>query len=222
MDKGDLLIMRHGRKWLGVLAGIGLVVPLLHASVFSSRKIDLFTPSTYGRLIYKTIMEINGGKADVSVVACDDGLDTMQGALTAQHDARLRWVSLDTGEGKPGVLVTVVQSPSEKEASQSARARHRIADVPVPSDGIVLGTMRSADTRTTYERLTSRLGRSEVVQFYDQAMIRSGWSKLVAASEEGGFLFYAKGADLCAVLVTIQESDGETGISLLHKQGAVN
>jgi hypothetical protein len=212
-------MMRRNLPWLLILAGGCLSASLLHARVFSSGNIDLFNPASFGRVIYKTLMEINGGKADVSVVACENGMTSLQAALMAHHDPTLRVVALSTGEEKPVLLVTVAQALAEKEASQ---ARHRLADVPVPSDGVVLGTMKSADTRTTFERLSSRMGKEEAIRFYEQSMERTGWSRLTGAGEGGGFLFYVKGVDICVVLVAIQESNGETGITLLHKQGAVN
>lgn len=204
-----------------VLAGC-LAATLLHARVFSSGRLDLLNPATFGRLIYKTIMEINGGKAEVNVVACADGPAVVEVALAAHRDPTLRVVALSAGDDTPALLVTVVQSPAEKDASRPAQARHGLTDVPVPSDGVVLGTMRSVDTRTTFERLSSRQGVAEVTRFFEREMGQAGWSKLVGADEGSGFLFYIKGADLCAVLVTPQESNGETGITLLHKQGAVN
>ncbi|MEI8139479.1 MAG: hypothetical protein WCI03_06390 [bacterium] len=211
--------MRRNLLWLLIIAGGCLFASLLHARVFSTGSIDLFNPSSFGKLIYKTLMEINGEKADVSVVACENGLTSLKAVLKVHHDPTLRVVALSTGEEKPVLLVTVAQALAEKEASQ---ARHRLADVPVPSDGVVLGTMRSADTRTTFERLAYRMGKEEAIRFYEQSMERTGWSKLMGAGEGGGFLFYVKGADICVVLVAIQESNGETGITLLHKQGAVN
>lgn len=214
--------MRCKHLWVMVLAVGCLYASLLHARVFSSRNIDLLNPASFGRLIYQTMMEINDGKADVCVVACDAGLDQVQAALNAHRDSTLRAVALSTGMEKPALLVTVVQSPAEKAASQAKRARHRLADVPVPADGVVLGAMRSADTRTTFERLVSRQGEAEVVRFFELGMNRSGWSKLVGAGEGGGLLVYVKGADVCVVRVATQESNGETGITLLHKQGAVN
>ncbi len=222
LDERDLLSM--GRKYAGLLLLLAgcLSASLLHARVFTSRTVDLFNPSTFGRLVYKTVMEINEGKAEVSVVACDDGLTAVQATVQHQRDSKFRAVALSAGDEKPALLVTVVQSQAEKDASQSQRARHRLADVPVPSDGVVLGTLRSMDTRTTFERLVSRLGKEEIVRFFEQSMNREGWLKLVGAAGKGGFLFYVKGADICMVMVAPQESNGETGITLLHKQGAVN
>ncbi|MEI7881229.1 MAG: hypothetical protein WCI95_10180 [bacterium] len=214
--------MRCKHLWVMVLAVGCLYASLLHARVFSSRNIDLLNPASFGRLIYQTMMEINDGKADVCVVACDAGLNQVQAALNGRRDSTLRAMVLSPGEDKPALLVTVVQSSSEKAASQAQRARHRLADVPVPADGVVLGTMRSADTRTTLERLVSRQGEAEVVRFFELGMNRSGWSKLVGAVEGGGLLVYVKGVDVCVVRVATQESNGETGITLLHKQGAVN
>jgi len=214
--------MRRKYLWLMVLLEVCLAASLLQARVFLSRNIDLSNPATFGRLVYKTLMEINGGNADVSVVACDDGVAPVQAALTQHPDPTLRVVALSTGSEKEALLVTVVQSQEEKAASQVQRVRHRLADVPVPADGIVLGTMKNMDTRTTLERFSSRLGKDEVVRFFEQTMTRMGWAKMMGAAAGGGVLFYVKGADICMVMVTPQESNGETGITLLHKQGAVN
>lgn len=208
--------------WLALLLlGVTLPATFLYARVFSSRSVDLFSPATYGRLIYKTVMEINGGKAEVNVVACDEGLGAVRGALTAHQDPALRLVALSPAPDKPALLVTVAQSAAEREASRERNAQHRLADVPVPPDGIVLGTMRSTDTRTTFERIASRMDRTEVVRFFESGLARHGWSRQCGRGTGNGFLVYVKAADLCMLLVTDQESNGNTGITLLHKQGAV-
>ena len=215
--------MNSVRTRFGVLVLAGcLTASLLQARVFTEGRLDLLNPATFGRLIYKTLMELNGGKAEVSVVACADGPALVEAAAAAPRDPTLQAVALSAGEDKPALLVTVVQSPSEKAASHPSRARHRLGDVPLPSDGVVLGTIKSVDTRTTLERLASRQGAAEVERFFERAMGQAGWSRLVEAAGGSGFQFYVKGADVCVVLVTTQESNGETGITLLHKQGAVN
>ena len=223
LDQGDLLMLHRKYPWLLLLlAGGCLSASLLHARVYFSQSVDLFNPASFGRLIYKTIMEINGGKAEVNVVGCDDGLDPVKAALGTHLDPRLRVVALGSDSERPALLVTVVQSPAEQNTSQSIRARHRITDVPVPSDGLVLSTLNSSDTRSTLECLSSRMGKDDLVRFYEAAMARTGWTKLVAAAEGSGLMIYIKGADICVVMVTMQESNGESGVTLLHKQGAVN
>lgn len=199
-----------------------LPASLLYGRVYSTRRVDLAAPATYGRLIYKTVMEINGSKAEVNVVACNEGLDAVRGALATHQDPALRLLTLSSGPEKPALLVTVAQPPAEREASRTRKAPRRLADVPVPRDGTVLSTMRSSDTRTTFERIASRMDRDEVIQFFEQAMAGNGWSRQVGAGAGNGLLIFVKAADICMVLVTAQETNGETAITLLHKQGAVN
>lgn len=198
-----------------------LTAPVLYARVFTAGRLDLRYPATFGRLIYQTLMEINGGKAEVNVVACTEGPTLLDAALRAHRDPAIQVVSINVGEDKPPLLVTVVQSPSDRDASRPAQARHGLADVPVPADGVILSTMRSGDTRTTFERLSSRQGVDEVIRFFEERMGQTGWTKWINAGEGSGFSFYIKGADVCVVRVVAKESHGETGITLLHKQGAV-
>ncbi len=205
-----------------VVLVILLTASLLQARVFSSSSVDFSIPSSFGRLIYKTVMEINEGKAEVSVVACDAGLMVNESLKNAQRDGALRLVALSPAADKPRLVVTVVQSKADRTASAVQRARHRLADVPVPAEGVMLGVMQNPDTRTTLERLTVRQGAGEVIQFYEQEMTRAGWGKLLGAGAGGGILCYVKGVDICVVRVAVQESNGETGITLLHKQGAIN
>lgn len=215
--------MRWKYPWLTLLVvGITLPASLLQARVFASRRVDLASPATYGRLIYTTAMEINGGKAVVNVVACDGGWPAVRGALAAHQDPALRVVTFLPEPDKPALLVTVAQSTVEREASRAGNAQHRLADVPVPRDGTVLSALRSADSRTTFERISSRMVQPEVVRFFEQAMARNGWSRQSGGGAGTGLLIYVKAADLCMVLVSAQETNGETAITLLHKQGAVN
>lgn len=214
--------MKRKYFWLIILLGGALSASILHARVFSSRNVDLLNPSSYGRLIYKTLMEINEGQSEVSVVICDDGLAPVEAALTAYHNPVFSAVAVHTEADKPALLVTVVKSPADQKASLTSRPRHRLVDVPVPADGVVLGTMRSADTRTTFEHLSSRMAKDETLRFFDLGMVQAGWVKQVGMEKGSGLSVYSKGTDICLILVNTQESNGETGITLLHKQGAVN
>jgi len=234
--------MRHNRIWLLTVSGICFSAALLPARIFWEGGGDLFTPASFGREIYKAVMEINGGKADVCVVACENGLASVQASLATNRDPTAAWFSGDSlglgrvsrdgktlrlatlsfGPGRPDLMVTVIQSTSEAIASRPEYARHRLSDIPVPPGAAVLGTMNNTDTRTTVERLVSRMSMETVARFYENAMARNGWIKMVKSVENTGLLCYIKGADVCCVMVAAQDSNGETGITLLHKQGAVN
>ncbi len=199
-----------------------LSASLLHARVFSSRSLDFRDPASYRRLIYKTLMEINGGKADVNVVASDHGAVSLESTLASRPGPPLRAMLLKISSETPELLITVTQSPAERSLSLSKRAQHRLVDVPFPSDGVVLGTLKNTDTRSTFERFVTRMGETEAIRFYEGGMKKSGWSGMIGADNSSSVLLFVKGADICVVMVTAQESNGETSITLLHKQGAVN
>jgi len=205
-----------------ILVGSGLFASILPARVYFSQNVDFFNPTSFGRLVYKTVMEINGAKADVSVVGCDDGLSSVQAALSRPQDPRLRVLALRADPERPALLFTVIQSSKEQINSPSRQVRHRLGEVPVPSDGIVHGSLKNADTRTTFEYLTSNMGKADVIHFYELAMAQYGWAKRGGSPDGSSLLFYVKGTDVCVVVVCTQESNGETGITLLHKQGALN
>ncbi len=223
----------------------GLCAFLVQAAVYQTGGAiggDIFDPSSFGRRIYQAVMRINGGKAVVSVVACEGGLGAIRAAFKAEEQAQtgrfspgeslgagqatragqtLSLVTLKPSAESPLLMVSVVQSDSEQKASRSGEVRHQIDDVPVPSGVRVLSYMRNDDTRTSLERVAVRMSVDGVKEYYDAFMPRNGWSRLFAASRESGLLVYVKGANVCCVGIGTVDSYGESRVTLLHKQGAV-
>lgn len=239
--------MRHGSRMavlLPVLFGVGLSALVLQARVYQTSGAvggDLFNPSSFGRQVYRTVMTINGGRADVSVVDCAGGDASVRTACNAlppgaarymvgeslglgkavRDGKEVRLLTLSPGPGARMLLVTVTQSDSAARDSATPPLRHQLEDVPVPPDATVLSYMKNADTRTAMERLSVRMPGEGARLYFEGAMARAGWTRVSGAAGENGMAFYMKGADVCCVRVSVADSDGESRVTLLHKRGAV-
>ena len=84
----------------------------------------------------------------------------------------------------------------------------------------MLSYQNNADTRTTLERMTSRMAREGLSSYYEAAMAGQGWMRVFHTAARPGLSAYMKGADLCWVRIGDTDSDGETRVTLLHKPGA--
>lgn len=239
--------MRATRQVLcgAVLLTVGLAALLLPAAVYQTiggAAGDLFNPASFGRCLYHAVMDVNNGRAEVSVVACEGGVDAIRAAFRTEEQAGTgrfipgdglgvghavrngRTVSLVTLSPRTDsgpLLVSVGQSVSERNASRARELHHRLEAVPVPREARVLGYQRNTDTRTSLECLTVPMAGEEVRGYYKAAMARDGWSRVFQSAPAGGLQIYVKGSDVCCVGIGGGDSYGESNITLLHKQGAV-
>jgi hypothetical protein len=214
---------------IGILALVaGLFAFLVQAAVFQTGGKtggDLLNPDSYGRCLYRAAMQINGGRAEVSVIACEGGVAPLRAAFKVEQatgDGRtVRLVTLKPSPDSPPLMVAVSQSVGEAKASRSSEGRHRIDEIPIPSGARVLSFQRNDESRTSLERLAVRMPEAGVRGYYDAILARDGWSRLFPESREGGLMVFMKGATVCCVGVSAADSYGESRVTLLHKQGAV-
>lgn len=227
-----------------LVAALVLCAPWLQARVFRGGGAagDLFEPGSFGSQIYRTVMQVNGGLADVGVTVCDGGREAVRAACyaygkeavatelkdgslgmgTASRSGKTaRWIEFEPNAGGVTLLVSVVQSDAEARLSQARHASHVLADVPLSPDARVLSLMRSQDTRTTLERASSRMTRESLALYHEGAMVRQGWVRMFRTASRPGLSAYLKGADLCWVRIGDTDSNGETRVTVLHKAGAV-
>ena len=209
-----------------VLAGLSAI--LVQAAVFQTGGKtggDPLKPDSYGRCLYRAAMQINGGRAEVSVIACEGVVDPLRTAFKVEQatgDGRtVRLVTLKPSPDSPPLMVAVSQSVGEAKASRSSEGRHRIDEIPIPSGARVLSFQRNDESRTSLERLAVRMPADGVRGYYDAILARDGWSRLFPESREGGLMVFMKGATVCCVGVGAADSYGESRVTLLHKQGAV-
>ncbi|MEI6787887.1 MAG: hypothetical protein WCL49_05355 [bacterium] len=237
-------LTRPYQVWIAAL-GASLSAVLVQAAVFQTgggTGGNLFDPGSFGRSLYRTAMQINGGRAEVSVIACDEGKGSLRAAFKTHEQAgtgcyvpgeslgvgqvtrdgrTLRLVTLKSSSEAPLLMVAVAQSVSEAKASQSSEGRHQIDEIPIPSGSRVLSFQRNDDSRTSLERLTVRMATEGVRRYYDAILARDGWSRLLSETPESGLMVFVKGASVCCVGVGAADSYGESRVTLLHKQGAV-
>jgi len=203
---------------------------------------DLLNPDSFGRCLYRAVMQINGGRAEVSVISCEEGVGPLRAAFKTDEQAgtgrfipgeslgigqvtregrTLRLVTLKPSPDSPPLMVAVSQSVSEAKASRSDESRHQIDEIPIPSGARVLSFQRNDESRTSLERLAVGMPADGVRGYYDAILARNGWSRLFPESRESGLMVFVKGATVCCVGVGAADSYGESRVTLLHKQGAV-
>ena len=237
------------RKRLGIMIltvlALALSAVVLHARVFLSEGGvggDLSNPGSFGAQLYKTLMQINGGRADVSVVACEGGLASVRATFAALNPVAghyiageslgfgiatlagetVRLVTLAPNPETPVIMVAVSQSDAEARVTKAAGVRHPLDDVPTPPGARIVSVMKNTDTRTTLERVSSRMSREGMSRYYEGAMVQKGWSRTFRTAARPGLSVYVKGSDLCCVRIGDADSSGESSVTLLHKAGAVN
>ncbi|MEI8123319.1 MAG: hypothetical protein WCI20_14915 [bacterium] len=236
----------RGRKGVVILTALVLALSaaVIQARVFVSGggvRGDLSNPASFGASLYKAIMQINGGRAEVNVVACDGGLASVRAAFAglSQTGARycpgeslgfgmaslagnaIRLVTLSPDPESPVLMVVVSQSDTEARVTKAEAIKHQIEDVPTPPGARILSATKNADTRTTLERVSSRMTRESVSRYYEGAMAQKGWSRMFRSAARPGLSVYVKGADICCVRIGDADSSGESSVTLLHKAGAV-
>lgn len=203
-----------------------------------------FVPEELGKGIYRAPMLINGAQAEVNVVACDSGAGglrrmlTSDGSVTARftgngdlaigemkgYGKTVSFVSLaPASDGVPGVVIAVERGSADP-AVVSPLPRHELHDVPLVSGGRVTCALRNTLTRTTWETVVLTGPPAAALSFYQTAMRRAGWTPMspTPAGDGGGMLCFVKGTDVCFVWAGCADSDGETQLALLHKQGAAH
>lgn len=204
-----------------VLVVAGLSALLVRAAVYQTggaAEGDIFNPSSFGRCIYQTVMRINGGRADVSVVSCEGRVGSRQ----ATRDGKtMSLLALTPSAESRTLIIAVAQSEREQKASRPDAVRHQIEGIPVPAGATILSYQGNEDTRTSLERVSVRMQADGVRDYYDARMAGSGWARLFPAVRDSGLQIYTKGADLCCIGVGETDSYGESKVTLLHKRGAV-
>ncbi len=242
--------MRRSRPYLVGLVILAICLPatLLQARVsrFMGRTSghSVFAAEEFGKRLYKTLMRINGGQADVSVVSLREGLDDLRRrVLSSQGDSvrfeagetlglgeitgmgkKVRLLALVPG-GNPatGVMVVTEQAQAETAAGRSRVLNHELKELPAPSGSRVTGYMKNEDTRVGWETLIAPAQIADVVAYYETALKQAGWTSVMPSRPGAGdgIFFFMRGADICCVQVKRADSDGETRVALLHKQGAL-
>jgi len=241
-------MMPRRRNILLILAVSALGIPavVMQARVYLSGDTmggDLFTPASFGSLFYKAMMQVNGGCAEVSLTSCEGGVASVRAAFAALRQNGHAYyhagqslgygrvslngntvsvVTLEPGPRSPVVMASVLQSDAEVSASAIPPVRHQLDDVPGPPDARVLSFMKNADTRTALERVSSRMSEESLAHYYEDAMRREGWNRMLRQAPMSGLSVYMKGRDICCVRIGPSDSDGGSRVTLLHKTGAVN
>jgi hypothetical protein len=194
-----------------------------------------------GKTVYQAALLSNGQKVDVSVVACDNEMDGVRRSLRGQNahgrsafgdelgigemtrgGRSVRFAVLSPGgSAAPAVAIAVERPASERRAAVS-EGRHEARGIPLYPGSRVTRSMLNQDTRTAFETVTAAAAPAEVMAFYESSLRRLGWERpFPAGADAGGIAFYARGADVCCVQTRRGDSDGETQVTLLHKQGAL-
>lgn len=251
MGQGDILTMSRRRSYLAGLIILVLCLPaaLLQARVFRSGGWSSggspFAVEEFGRRLYKTVMRINGGQADVSVASCREGMESVRQRVLAGQGVTSRFAGGETlglgeiiglgrvvrlvalvpgGDPAAGVVVAVERAQQEDRASRSALAlKHELREMPVIPGSQVTGYMKNEDTRVAWETLLVPASVASAVAYHETTLKQAGWAPVMPLipSDEGGMLLFTKGPDICCVRVKRSDLDGETRVALLHKQGAL-
>lgn len=230
-----------------IIAGMAAALLLLAAIAGQARVFQrlggtgatLFRAEVVGRLVYETIMQVNGGEAAVTVASCDRSVAALRASLGAGGSTRYRAgdgfgvgrlegggrtasiLALTPGREDRALVVAVEQSDAEHEQSRhpaQAEGATGIAGLP---GSVLTCTLRNNDTRTALETRRAAVAPSAAVAYYDTTLRRSGWTNLLPKSlGDGGMMVYVKESDVCCVRVGPADSRGECLVTVVRKPGA--
>jgi hypothetical protein len=226
-----------------LLAGALAARATVYQNVGSVFERARFAAEAAGKVLYRAVMQINGGRANVTVVNAKDGVESLGRQMLAAggnaeagfkgdagfgmgfvkgYGQTLRMLALDPARRGEALVVAVEQSDREAADSRSGRIAHDIPDVPDFPGGTVTCMMRNTDTRTSFETVRAPGSAGAVEAFYAGALARSGWKPVFPAGSPGGtgVQVLGRGADICLVRIKGTESVGESEVTLLHKRGA--
>jgi hypothetical protein len=184
-----------------------------------------FEVKALGQRAYRTSMRINGGQAEVSVLACREGNEGIRQMLESNRSSarNTACVFAPGEEGEVGLMVVVEQKDATPGLLRRVPARHEMRDVPLLPGSRVTSFMRNEQSLTTLETASSAVSLRGAVSFYQGTMKQAGWSQMFPVSDpdQDVLLCFVRGGDICLVQVGPLNSDGETQLTLLHKQGAL-
>lgn len=241
------------RKSLPYLACLVILAVCLPASLLQARVSrflggvqgpSVFVAEEFGKRLYQTLMRINGGQAEVSVVSFREGMDDLRRRVLSSQGGSVRFEAGETmglgeitGMGKKvrvlalvpggnpaaGVMVVTEQAQAENGTGRPLVLKHNLKELPAPSGSQVTGYMKNEDTRVGWETLIAPAPVADVVAYYETALKQAGWKSIMPsrAPDSGGVFCFMRGADICCVQVKRADLDGETQVALLHKQGAL-
>jgi hypothetical protein len=242
--------MRRRHPYWVFIIGLAVFLPalLLQARVFRSGGWGpgrtVFMAGEFGKRLYRTVMQINGDQAEVSVVLCREGMEAVGGSVMAGQGVSARFAASETlgmgeitGMGRQVrlvaiapdaakadvVLVAVEQTQRGPSASRGLPLKHGLLDLPPLPGGQVTAFLKNEDTRVAWETVTTESSPASVASFYEANLKQAGWTPVLpyTPSADGGMLCCVRGGDICCVRVRRTDSDGETQVALLHKQGAL-
>jgi hypothetical protein len=242
--------MTRRQSYLVVVLVLAACLPaaVLQARVFrsggGSPGRTMFKAEDFGKRLYRTVMRLNGGKAEVNVVSCREGLEGVRQSVLAGQGMATRFAageSLGIGEiagmgrnvrllaiapgdaDTDGMVVTVERAQESTSSRQPLPLKHELLEMPLIPGGQVTGFMKNEDTRVSWETVTAPASPAQIAAYYETNLKQAGWTPVSPSrpSDEGGMLFFVKEGDLCCVRVRRLDSDGETQVALLHKQGAL-
>ena len=201
-------------------------------------------PVVPGTAAYRTTVEINGGKAEVAVIAPDRPLadparwlrsicasfgkvlflrstDEYVVAGAASPDRVLRLLSIQLPNQENPLVVEAVQSVREQALSAVPPAQSMLAGIPTYPGATVQCHLRNADTRTAVETLSAAAAAEDVLRFYRTSLGEAGWAPVWPESRHGApdTLLFSRGHDLCCVMAR-PDAPGECTVTVLQKLAA--
>ena len=235
--------MHRRRAFAGVAAALVMAALVGEARVFQrldGRGATLFRADVVGRLIYETVMQINGSDAAVTVTACDRSAATLRASLEACGSAvfykavdgigagRIEGggrtasiLALTPGRSDRSLVVSVERSDADREQSRDAAKADGATGIPGLPGSVLTFTLRNADTRTALETRRAAVAPSAAIAYYDAFLRQDGWtSPLPRAKGDGGMTLYIKESDVCCVHVGSADAHGECWVTVVRKPGA--
>ncbi|MCE9614533.1 MAG: hypothetical protein K8T26_09670 [Lentisphaerae bacterium] len=223
-----------------------LIAVTTHARVFSRWNSRGDTAATFaalgGHLIFESRITLNGGSGDLQVFDLDraltdltpdlrrlmaaDALGDGAGGLacaTLQDDAQvLRLVLTQPDPFGHTVAFVLRQSPAEFARSSDTASVPSPAGLPRHPGATPRFYAEDQNTKTRFSLADAATPADDLRAYYAGQLAGSGWQPLTPPPGPGvastGLQVFAKGEELCFVLVAESPATGGATITLLHKR----
>jgi hypothetical protein len=188
-----------------------------------------------GKRIYESTLQINGGKASLSVFSFDkaisqvnDDLKTAIGAdippsgamgmTTIKKDGNVTRVIVLALDPHATTLVFKIDQTEEEYTASNKPSQQQIKDVPSFPGSSQSFFAKDENTSTTLSISTANTVPTDVHTFYGATLTAAGWKQLPPTSVAAGMVIFAKGDSICCLMADRAPGSGECRITLLHKQ----
>lgn len=188
-----------------------------------------------GKQIYQSALQINGGKANLSVfsfekdsatvagdlkTAAGSGLDFSgaMGMATVKKDGVVTCILVIALDPRNLTIVFKIDQSEDEYAASNKPVQQEIKDLPPYPGSTPVFFAKDENTSTTLGISTADITPTEAYAHYGKSLLAGGWKQLPPTSAAAGMMIYARTDSICCIQAERSEGSNICRITVLHKQ----